>query len=54
MDVLHFFPLDSFCKSLMAGGDQTLAILKANCVLIMAIFTGTQCRILGCHRNGRL
>ena len=37
---LRFFPLDSFCKSLVADGDQTLVILQTNCVLIVAISLG--------------
>ena len=38
--VIHFPTLDSVCKRLMADGDQSLVILKTNCVLIMAISLG--------------
>jgi len=39
---LPFFPMDDFCKRLMADGGQMLVILKTNCFLTLAIYLGLQ------------
>ena len=38
--ILRFYPIEPVCERLMEDGDQSLIILKTNCVLIMAISLG--------------